>query len=459
MLSLYCFLFFSLLTCFILSPLLSVDPPFNFRSFFIHLYIYTYLYLSIVIDLLYIFIYKYTSRYCFIYNSFSMSVKSASARFHSMEENDNYQWKKVPWNPKENSKQWTPTNNVTDILSKFESKRHTMTSCTSTTSSYSSSSSLSSLSLPISEDQEHKYVADKSNYAMEKIVNELLAMYQTAMDQCAAAQARIEVLETKLNSTVDVTRIRDYEIRVGYLMEKLDEISKERDKLEEEFMGYGKIAPNPISLPKHTPSEDDEQHQLKVQQESDIAQLTQQLTDCEESALKLSQKYIGDIERQRIEAKKLWQVIVKQGDLIARLETKIASLTKRSSSHTSEEKNTRTLEIADEHLLQAHIELQHSELEDKRVLLSALLSEREAWMNTMERMSSTVPTLSAAELSSPSPLTRSSQEGARSSLHATEEDNELHIYPSTSTDMIKDKYEKTKLEYCTEATYRLVIVL
>ncbi|KAI9020928.1 hypothetical protein CLU79DRAFT_719683 [Phycomyces nitens] len=255
--------------------------------------------------------------------------------------------------------------NVANILCRFDSaKRQTMTSRASITSSFSSSSSSSSLSLPVHDDMEKKTLPPSpppppcpNAHVLERVMDELLGLYQSAVDECSAAQIRITELESKLERTADATQIRDYELRVDYLTDKLEKISKERDSLEKELSCNNQ---SKDKVPQVDPL-------------PDLISFEKQLAACEEGAYRMAQTYMGDLEKQKLESRRLCEVVLKQSELIRRLETKIDTLLQPPK-----------VNLAVDDLLQAQMELQCAELEDKRILLSALLTEREVWMEQME---------------------------------------------------------------------------
>lgn len=219
---------------------------------------------------------------------------------------------------------------------------------------------------------------------VNKTIQEIEDLFQTLVDQNNAAEERIQSLQAQVEKYAsDATKVRDYEIRVEYLVTKLEQITEERDFFEDQLnqvslqntLGNQENKEQPEDTPDHqqqenninelldvyeeiTPDEDsnsDIQIYEQYQQEEDIDQL---FVEADKGVQMTLMKYVTDLEKQKLETKALKEVVKKQDELISKLEQKI-------STETSEE------------LLKEQVEVQRIELENKRELLAQLLNERE----------------------------------------------------------------------------------
>ncbi|GAA5801295.1 hypothetical protein EDC94DRAFT_609283 [Helicostylum pulchrum] len=224
--------------------------------------------------------------------------------------------------------------------------------------------------------------------------SEIVDLFQTLLDQNKSAQETINKLKLDVEKySSDSTKVRDYEIRVEYLALKLEQVSEERDYFEKELeQQQQNIQQQNIQQQQQRQSDivlEDEQklHEqnnnaymddiLNVyeeisdqsegegddmqlfDQDAPIQQPDQQnQQDCDRGIQMTIVKYVTDLEKQRLEAKALKQVVKKQDELISKLEVKLS------------------VESNDELLLE-QVQLQKIELDNKRELLSQLLNERE----------------------------------------------------------------------------------
>ncbi|ORY99259.1 hypothetical protein BCR43DRAFT_488978 [Syncephalastrum racemosum] len=226
--------------------------------------------------------------------------------------------------------------------------------------------------------------------ASDMLAQELSAMYQEALDQYSAAQERLKELERDVEVYAsDATKVRDYEIRVEYLAQKLEQISEERDALEQELKMYRErhgTLDTPTSpvfnqrlsqlfgkdrseagdkeggeehhengeqeaeeendgefyglLDAYGDDEGEHEERVSIQEDNrssrsshqsnpvshrQLEALKKQLRACDEGAKMAMQQYVATLERERLESKALRDVVRKQDELIHTLEQQITS--------------------------------------------------------------------------------------------------------------------------------------
>ncbi|KAI8145260.1 hypothetical protein BJV82DRAFT_667157 [Fennellomyces sp. T-0311] len=264
----------------------------------------------------------------------------------------------------------------------------------------------------------------------QMIEEEIMSIYEEAVKKAEAAEKEIEDLKNQIATyETDATKVRDYEIRVEYLAQKLEQVSEDRDCLEQELRMYRERQGNldtPVSpVFQHRLSEifsdkqpidnqededgnsefmhgildayeddEDENSSFGIQserqsQDSDkerqIAFLTEQLRAADEGTKLTVQHYLSELEQERLRSKAMEKVLKKQEELISTLETKLASsapstpvrVAPRPPRNASLASPTRENSNQTERALRAQVESQRAELEDKRTLLTQLLNERE----------------------------------------------------------------------------------
>lgn len=269
----------------------------------------------------------------------------------------------------------------------------------------------------------------QSRSTLDMHIEELTAMYQGLLDKHASATETITKLESDVEIyACDSTKVRDYEIRVEYLAQKLEQVSEERDTLEEELASYkdrhGSLV-TPVSpafgpdlfggkptlieaAPTHhkstnngTELDDIQQMQQKQQMVEDTyfdeildayeerrsensdeddnrqqtyhGQIEQMRAEYDQGMKMAMESYVADLEKQRLENKTLQSMVKKQDELISKLETQWNDSC-GNIQHTS---SYQAPSSGDHDLLHQQVELQQIELESKRELLTQLLNERD----------------------------------------------------------------------------------
>ncbi|GAN03144.1 hypothetical protein MAM1_0034c02595 [Mucor ambiguus] len=312
----------------------------------------------------------------------------------------------------------TPTaSGIASMMQRFEQTSPLPNTSTTTPSHAPSAAKLPSPPESPSQQQNKLHVTQKprdahSLFKFDATASEIVDLFQTLLDQNAAAEEYIKTLKQDVEKYAsDATKVRDYEIRVEYLALKLEQVSEERDYFEKELnelahkQKQNTIMSSPLSpafsqidqrdiviedeqklqsqnndaymadllnvyeeisdQDDHEGGDDmqlfDEQSASQIQsQQEEIEILNDKLIECDRGVQITLMKYVADLETQRLEAKALKQVVKKQDELITKLETKIKEIP----------------ENPDE-LLKEQVEVQRVELENKRELLAQLLNERE----------------------------------------------------------------------------------
>ncbi|EIE91810.1 hypothetical protein G6F46_001774 [Rhizopus delemar] len=211
----------------------------------------------------------------------------------------------------------------------------------------------------------------------DSLTAEILGLYQHLLDQYNDSQEYIKKLEKDVETYFSAaTKVRDYEIRVEYLAQKLEQVSEEKDYFEKELRQINQSVPlSPafsqeqiekqqrandafISDIVHVYEEMPDTESMIFDEKIELEQLQDQLVECDKGVQMTIAKYVNDIEIQKLETKALQHVVEKQDELISKLEYKLK-------------------DNADQLLLKEQVEVQRIELENKRELLSQLLNERE----------------------------------------------------------------------------------
>ncbi|CAO3601458.1 unnamed protein product [Absidia cylindrospora] len=230
-----------------------------------------------------------------------------------------------------------------------------------------------------------------SRSVVDMHAEELTALYQDALDKLASANDTIAKLEADVEMyACDSTKVRDYEIRVAYLAQKLEQVSDERDAMEQELVSYKTRPDNHLDTPvsacfppqqdvmdkNDTPTAEQQQQQdetyfddlLDAYEETDDdrqehleEQMAKMQAEYDQGMKMAMESYVADLARQRLENNTLQTMVKKQEELI----------------HHLEQQPPGPIRVDDEHaLLHQQVELQQIELESKRDLLTQLLNER-----------------------------------------------------------------------------------
>ncbi|KAI9278020.1 hypothetical protein BY458DRAFT_554036 [Sporodiniella umbellata] len=230
-------------------------------------------------------------------------------------------------------------------------------------------------------------------YEFDVVAEEILGHYQRLLEKYNESQEHVQRLESEMEKHASAsTKVRDFEIRVKYLSQKLEQKSDERDYFEQELKRQMNQSA-PLS-PAFSQEQLDRNKSdtfladlVNVYEESPEDKM--QMAAYDRTVQTMVAKYVNDIEMQRLESKALMEVVEKQDELIKRLEIK----NKENTDHL---------------LLKEQMEVQRIELESKRELLSQLQNEREKWIREYHqykrRSSIEMLTDKIAQLSRPSSI-------------------------------------------------------
>ncbi|KAG0162889.1 hypothetical protein DFQ28_000268 [Apophysomyces sp. BC1034] len=241
------------------------------------------------------------------------------------------------------------------------------------------------------------------------IMDELLTMYQTSLDQCSAVQKQVKPLEVQLAASLQAK---------DYLTKKLQQVSGERDNFERQLSMYRHDRIDTPTSPESHPYSDyfsinaaevqqsepkrrntlglvggASRHQETTSTLSDDhvrmeKQLMDYITTSERETQKMIQSYMNELETQRLETRMLRDVIDKQDTLIHVLESMVKTPNRQGNEAlarcATKKRKAYSVNAGDE-LLKAQVELQRIELEDKQQLLSMLLHEREDLMKKVHQ--------------------------------------------------------------------------
>ncbi|KAI7908218.1 uncharacterized protein BX663DRAFT_25074 [Cokeromyces recurvatus] len=244
----------------------------------------------------------------------------------------------------------------------------------------------------------------ESRSNIDILADDLIDMYEKALHQCNAAENRYKRLDLTMKSTLSL-HTQTYETCIQELKEKIKQLERANhvyrnshsltensSRLSSSFTDNtlslsSSLTDNSLSLSSslnHDPIQLN--HEIKklnepsrdtaLKEEIDI--LKEQIRLSEQSVQQVMAHYIRELEQERAKTKKLKQVIDKQDLLIETLESKLSSSLKgrgdeeeeegKSSGnhyHLSQSSAVMTARKS-EKLLEAQIEIQGIELEDKK---------------------------------------------------------------------------------------------
>lgn len=208
-----------------------------------------------------------------------------------------------------------------------------------------------------------------TNNVIGKHAEELTALYQEALDNYESAKVTITKLEADVEVyACDSTKVRDYEIRVKYLAQKLEQVSEERDLLEQELAA---LKEQHTTTPAAQPTQDDNEHVetgnvVKIMQEQQVddayydeildayeehrsqendnnidlqqkqhneqrVMMEQMLAEYDQGMKMAMETYVADLEKKRLENKTLQSMVKKQDELIKKLENQCSNTSRPST--------------------------------------------------------------------------------------------------------------------------------
>ncbi|ORY98110.1 hypothetical protein BCR43DRAFT_563420 [Syncephalastrum racemosum] len=212
----------------------------------------------------------------------------------------------------------------------------------------------------------------KNAAQFDAIAQEMIAMFQELLSQSKG--------NTKDDAAMQ-SQLRDYEIRIQYLSDKVEHMSHEHSGLDKQMSKEKRR--RSVSTPSMATEEQDlwsglmdvyekgstttttldtthdEDKELREDAEEQLLSLKKQLVACEKGTHLVVTQQAHALETERLQSRTLRDIVAKQEALISALEEKLDNSTGAFEAQALQ------------------LELQQVELADKRQLLSRLLAERE----------------------------------------------------------------------------------
>ncbi|KAL9559557.1 hypothetical protein MBANPS3_000383 [Mucor bainieri] len=225
---------------------------------------------------------------------------------------------------------------------------------------------------------QRNYIENRSTVHI--LADELIDMYEQTVQQCTAAENRYKRLDLTMKSTLKL-QTKTYEHCIEELNGKIEKLeghslqhlSTNSDFLSKFIDGYA------------TEIVEEGNDALELNRDNQIEALKQQLLLNEQSAQHTIAHFLGELEKERLKTRQQDLIIAKQDDLISTLEAKLQKLVNQQN-----DRNT-SAPTKNEKLLEAQIELQAVELEDKKKLLAMLIHERNELFNRVQQLSQLKP--------------------------------------------------------------------
>ncbi|KAI9483179.1 MAG: hypothetical protein EXX96DRAFT_536542 [Benjaminiella poitrasii] len=253
-----------------------------------------------------------------------------------------------------------------------------------------------------------KTLGGKNRTNIDILADELIVMYEQVLHQCNTAENRYKRLDLTMKSTLSL-QAQTYEVYIEDLKKQISQLEQSNkdhrksllstDKDDNRYSLVNNDFINSILINYVTPNEEEDgdsndatkdasEHQLK----EEIDKLKEQIKLSEQSAQQMMAHYIRELEQERLKTKKLEGVIAKQDDLIVALESKLLPAEEVNSKDKDKKKLKRNSSMVaaarkSEKLLEAQVEIQAVELEDKKKLLSILIDERDELLKKVEYLS------------------------------------------------------------------------
>lgn len=239
----------------------------------------------------------------------------------------------------------------------------------------------------------------KNRPKIETLADELIDMFEQAVQQCTAAESRYKRLDLAMEFTLNL-QTKTYEYCIDELnkkIEKLEARSSPRSSIGSDFLS-SLIEGYTIDSKEVLHSGNTEDHanepSATLNQESQTEALKQQIVVIEQSMQQIIANYVSTLEKERLQTKRLNAIIAKQDNLISTLEAKLKKISNQQNNNDDGGDTTIQMTFTPskhEKLLEAQVELQGLELEDKERLLSMLLDERDKLCIKVDQLSHLKP--------------------------------------------------------------------
>lgn len=241
----------------------------------------------------------------------------------------------------------------------------------------------------------------KNRPKIEILADELIDMFEQAVQQCIAAENRYKRLDLATKFTLNL-QTKTYEYCINELNKKIERLeaqSSPRSSIGSDFLsslieGYT-IDPKEVLHSDNTEDHANEPSSTP-NQESQTEALKQQIVVTEQSMQQIIANYVSTLEKERLQTKRLNAIIAKQDNLISTLEAKLKEISNQQNNNNDDDGGDTTVQMTftpskHEKLLEAQVELQGLELEDKERLLSMLLDERDKLCIKVDQLSHLKP--------------------------------------------------------------------
>lgn len=235
--------------------------------------------------------------------------------------------------------------------------------------------------LPISKEKiryTHKNPIKKDKTMLYILGDHIIDLFDQSLKQCNATELRYKRLD-QTTKTALFMQTRDHQNTIDKLNEKvkiLEEKNKHRTELYKDHSNGDEH--------HHDNDDEDAEPIARIEKyEREIGILHMQLSACEQSTHKTVSHYATELEKERLESRKLTSIIEKQQNTITLLENQLkeTQIIFRTSS------SSRKPEGHGSHdLIKALVDLQSMELDDKKHLLANLVNEREILLQKIDEL-------------------------------------------------------------------------
>ncbi|KAG2198747.1 hypothetical protein INT47_005432 [Mucor saturninus] len=222
----------------------------------------------------------------------------------------------------------------------------------------------------------HKNPIKKDKTMLYMLGDHVIDMFDQSLKQCNATELRFKRLDQTTKTALFMQK-QKYENTMNTLNEKIKILEKKNSHIMD-----------PKGIPQHHQDDekddnDDEPITRLEKYEREIGILHMQLSACEQSTHKAVSHYATELEKERLESRKLTSIIQKQQNTISLLESQLTEtqfILRTSSSSQKPEGH------GSHDLIKALVDLQSMELDDKKHLLANLVNEREILLQKIDEL-------------------------------------------------------------------------
>lgn len=225
----------------------------------------------------------------------------------------------------------------------------------------------------------------KNRPKIETLADELIDMFEQAVQQCTFVENRLRKLDMAMKFNLNL-QTKTYEYCIDELNKKIENFeaqSSSHSSINSDFLS-SLIEGYAFDSKEVLYSDSTENHAIKSSstpnEKGQTEVFKQQIVATEQSMQQIIAHYVSELEKERLKTKKLNAITTKQNDLISILEAKLKEISNQQANNDySEDTTIQITPIPSKHekLLEAQVELQGLELEDKERLLFILLDERD----------------------------------------------------------------------------------